>query len=182
MTSQTATAVSAPEQQPNPTRQRRRVLTALYAGCAMTIIATSVPYVDRATSNALAAHIRAGYPSYSRAHVETAANTYLAYLSVVGVLGVAGWLWAARAVRTGKRWARGGATALFVMGASVAVFDLLVKDTSGAAGLAPLLGWVGVLPSVPGLMAVTLLWRDRGPRRPETPFEHPDRARQERQT
>lgn len=47
---------------------------------------------------------------------------------------------------------------MFVLGTGVALFDLLVKDTSGDTGLPPLLGWTGMLPSLAGLLAVTLLW------------------------
>jgi hypothetical protein len=80
-------------------------------------------------------------------------------LSVVGALGIASWTWTIWAVRAGKGWARWVATAMFVVGASVALTGLLVKDTSGDTGLAPLLGWIGMLPCLAGLGAVTALWR-----------------------
>ncbi len=140
---------------------RRLILASLCAGLALTVLATTVAYIDRATSTTLAAHIRAGYPTYRQARIDTAVTTYLVYLSVVGVLGVAGWVWSLRAVATDRRWARGGTTALFLLGTSVGVTDLLIKDTSGDTGLPPLLGWVGLLPCLPGLLAVTLLWRRR---------------------
>lgn len=133
----------------------------MYAGLAMTVVATAVPYLDCATANTLADHIRAGYPSYSSARIETAATTYLVYLSAIGVLGVGGWLWSIHAVRNRQRWSRPTATALFVAGAAVALTDLLIKDTSGAAGLSPLIGWVGLVPSLPGLLATTLMWRSK---------------------
>jgi hypothetical protein len=41
------------------------------------------------------------------------------------------------------------------------LYALLVKDTSGETGLAPLLGWIGVLPCLPGLVGVAMLWRSR---------------------
>lgn len=34
-----------------------------------------------------------------------------------------------------------------------------MKRRPGDVGLAPLLGWIGVLPCVAGLAAVTMLWR-----------------------
>jgi hypothetical protein len=137
----------------------RPAVVAMYAGLALTVIATTVPYVDRATSNTLVDHIRAGYPAYSQARIDTAATTYLVYLSVLGVLGVAGWLWTVRAVTRGRWWARGAATALFALATSVALTNLLIKDTSGDTGLPVLLGWVGILPCLPGLLAVVVLWR-----------------------
>jgi hypothetical protein len=64
-----------------------------------------------------------------------------------------------RAVKAGRRWARAAAPAMFALGAGIGLLDLIIKDTSGDTGLPPLLGWVGMLPSVAGLLAVTLLWR-----------------------
>jgi hypothetical protein len=88
-----------------------------------------------------------------------ALTTYLVYLTVVAVLGVAGWLGAIRAANAGKRWAREGATVMFAFATNIALFDLLVKDTSGDTGLPPLLAAVGMLPCLAGLLAVALFWR-----------------------
>ena len=107
----------------------------------------------------LASHIRAGYPTYTQARIDSAVTTYLVYLSVVGALGIICWLWAVWAVKAGNQWARGAATAMFALGTGIALIDLLVKDTSGDTGLPPLLGWAGMLPCLAGLLAVTLLWR-----------------------
>jgi hypothetical protein len=153
----------------NGSTAARPAVVAMYVGLALTVVATTVPYVDRATSNTLVDHIRAGYPAYTQARIDTAATTYEVYLSVLGVLGVAGWLWAVRAVTTGRRWARGAATALFALATSIALTDLLIKDTSGDTGLPALLGWVGVLPCLPGLLAVVLLWRTPSQARPTPP-------------
>ena len=103
--------------------------------------------------------LRAGYPTYSPARIDTAVTTYLVYVSIIGALGVISWLWTIRIVNAGKRWARGAATAMFALATGIALFDLLVKDTSGDTGLPPLLGWIGMLPCLAGLLAVTLLWR-----------------------
>ncbi len=48
---------------------------------------------------------------------------------------------------------------MFALGTAIALFDLLVKDTSGDTGLPPLLGWLGLLPCLAGLLAVALLWQ-----------------------
>jgi hypothetical protein len=133
--------------------------TALYAGLALTVAAVIVAFIDHATGNVLAGHIRDGYPTYSRSRIDTAVTTYLIYLSAVGALGVIGWVATIRAFRAGKRWTTAAATVLFTIGAGVALFDLLVRDTSGDTGLPPLLGWVGMLPPLAGLVAVALLWR-----------------------
>lgn len=137
-------------------------LGALYAGLVLTVVATAVPYVDHATADLLSAHIRDGYPAYGPAKIETAATLYLVVLSTVGALGVAGWLATILAVRAGRRWARAAATAMFAAGTTIALTDLLIKDTSGDTGLAPLEGWAGMAPCVAGLLAVVLLWRAPG--------------------
>ena len=139
-------------------KHERSAIAAMYAGLALTVVAMIIPYIDHATANVLADHIRAGYPTYSQARIDTAATTYLIYVSIIGALGVICWLWTIRAVNAGKRWARGAATAMLVLATGIALFDLLVKDTSGDTGLPPLLGWIGMLPCLAGLVAVTLLW------------------------
>jgi hypothetical protein len=48
---------------------------------------------------------------------------------------------------------------MFGLGAGTAVFDLLVRDTSGDTGLPPLLGWSGLIPCLAGAVAVVRLWR-----------------------
>jgi hypothetical protein len=47
---------------------------------------------------------------------------------------------------------------MFALGTTIALIDLLIKDTSGDTGLPPLLGWAGTLPCLAGLLAVLLLW------------------------
>lgn len=84
---------------------------------------------------------------------------WVIYLSILGGLGIIGWLTTSWAVGRGKRWARWLAAGLFVTGTSIALFNLLVRDTSGETGLSALLGWTGLLPSLAGLIVVIMLWR-----------------------
>ena len=141
------------------THHERSTIGTMYAGLGLTVVALITPYVDHATANVLAGHIRAGYPTYAQARIDSAVTTYLVYLTVVGALGIICWLWTIWALKAGKRWARGAATTMFALGAGIALIDLLIKDTSGDTGLPPLLGWAGVLPCLAGLLAVVLLWR-----------------------
>ncbi|WP_232265443.1 hypothetical protein [Streptomyces pactum] len=142
----------------NPPRARG-ALGAMYAGLALTVLATLAPYADRGTTHLLADRIRAGYPGYSPARIDSAVTTYLVVLTAIGALGVLAWLTAAWALRAGKRWARPAATALFVIGTGVGLTGLLTEDTSGETGLPPELGWAGMAPCLAGLVAVVLLWR-----------------------
>ena len=138
---------------------RPAALGTLYAGTALTVCATIAPYVDREAGQVLADHIRDGYPRYTQRQVHDAVTTWLAALTAVGVLGLAGWTWTIWAVTRPLRWAPSAATAMFVLGITVSSTALLVKDTSGEPGLAPLFGWLGLLPCAPGLLAVLMLRR-----------------------
>ncbi|MFI2702920.1 hypothetical protein [Cellulosimicrobium composti] len=137
----------------------RRTAALAWAGLALTVLAAAYPVVDRATTGLLADHVRAGYPAYGTAEVDAAVTAYVAILAVVGVLGVVGWLLTLRAARTDARWGRWLAAGLLVAGAGVALAGLTVVDTSGDVGLAPALAWLLVLPCLPGLAVVALLWR-----------------------
>jgi len=134
-------------------------LATMYAGAGLTVIAALSPFIDQATTTVLADHVREGYPAYGAGEINAAVTAYTVILAVVGVLGLLGWLGTGWAVRAGKGWARLLATAMFAIGACVAIAAATTKDTSGDVGLAPLLGWLQVLPCLPGLAAVVLLWR-----------------------
>jgi hypothetical protein len=133
----------------------------LYIGLGLTLLATVFPFIDRATTTVLADHIRDGYPAYDSHDVSNAVTAWLVILTTIGVLGVAGWLVTARAVRAGKAWNRWLATGLLSLAFLLAVTGLTTRDTSGEVGLAPLLGWLQVLPLFPGVAAVVFLWQRR---------------------
>ncbi|NJP97650.1 hypothetical protein HCN51_50910 [Nonomuraea sp. FMUSA5-5] len=127
----------------------------MYIGAALTVLAALFPFLDRAV---LTDHLEASYPAYTPAAIGDAVSAYLAILATVGVLGLAGWLATIMAARAGKRWAPWLAAGLLVIALCVAVAGLTIRDVSGDVGLAPLLGWLLVLPCVPGAVAV-VLWR-----------------------
>jgi hypothetical protein len=140
---------------PTTTPPLQSTVAAMAVGLVLTVVATIVPFV----TGALHDHIRTGYPTYTDARVDSAVNSWLIILTVIGALGVAGWLGSIGIVAARKPWARWAATGMFALGTGVAVADLLIRDNSGDIGLAPLLGWIGMLPSAAGLVAVVLLWR-----------------------
>jgi len=131
----------------------------LYAARLLTVVAAVAAYVDRATTKALAHHVREGYPAYTEARIDAAVTMWLVVLSVVAGVGIIGWSWIISVVRSGARWAPWAATATFALVTALALAALLVKDTSGETGLAPVLGWIGTVPCIAGLAAVTTLWR-----------------------
>lgn len=141
----------------------RAATAALGTGLVLTVLAAIAPLVDRATTHRIADHIRAGYPTYTDAQVDSAVTAYVVLLGVIGALGVVAWLGTGWAIRRNKRWARPAATVLFLLGTSLALMALLAEDTSGEVGLAPSLGWVGMAPSLAGLITVVLLWTGKRP-------------------
>jgi hypothetical protein len=128
-------------------------------GLALTVAATIVPFIDRGTSDLLGDHIRAMYPDYTDSHVSSAATTYLIYLSIIGVFGVAAWLWTIRIARkrAGRAWIF--ATAMFLLGSTIALTNLFIQEETGDRALPALYGIVGLLPTLPGLAAVAVLWK-----------------------
>ncbi|MEU8264247.1 hypothetical protein AB0C02_26930 [Micromonospora sp. NPDC048999] len=140
----------------------RGALAMLYVGAGLTVIAALSPFIDQATTTVLADHIRKGYPTYGTGEINTAVTAYAVLLAVVGVLGLLGWLGTVWAVRAGKGWARWSATGLFAIALCIAIAAATTKDTNGEVGLAPQLGWLQLLPCVPGLAAVVLLLRKAG--------------------
>ncbi|MEV6986022.1 DUF6264 family protein [Sphaerisporangium sp. NPDC051017] len=134
-------------------------LALMYGGAGLTVIATLFAFIDRA---GLADHIHAGYPAYGLGEINAAVTAYTVILSVVGVLGLLGWLGTVWAARAGKGWARPLASGMFAIAVCIAIAAVTVQDTNGEVGLAPLLGWLQVLPLIPGLAAVMLLWKRAG--------------------
>jgi hypothetical protein len=140
-------------------QHQRPVIAAMYAGLALTVTATIVPHVDHAMANVPADHIRASYPAYTDARIDTAVATHLVYLSVVGALGVVGWLGTIWAVKAGKRWARGGATAMFALATGSAPIRSARQRHVRRHRPAAVAGLVGTPPCLAGLLAVTFLRR-----------------------
>jgi hypothetical protein len=138
---------------------KKSVMFMMYTGLVLTIITMIILYVDHATANVLAGHIKASYPSYSQSSIDAAAMIYLIYLSTVGVLGIASWLNVIWGISKDKGWTRWVATGMFAIGTIIALFNLLVKDTSGDTGLPSLLGLIGILPCIAGLLVVIQLWK-----------------------
>ncbi|HLU35999.1 MAG TPA: hypothetical protein VKZ61_09520 [Thermomicrobiales bacterium] len=144
----------------NTHSQNRIIRALLYTGMALTVFATLLfPLIDRATTTFLADHIQQTYPGYDPAEVGNAVTAYLVILSIVGVLGIGGWYLTIRAMRSGTGWTRWVATGLLAVAVLIVSYALTARDTSGELGLAPLMGWLQVLPLLPGVAAVVLLWR-----------------------
>jgi hypothetical protein len=121
----------------------------MYVGAAVSTVSLIISLADISGTKAA---IRKARPSLTAAQVSSL-NTFIISLAVVsGVIGVALWLWMARANNQGKNWARILSTVLFCL----ATLDLVgvFSQPKTALGLVfPVLTWLV------GLGAVFLLWR-----------------------
>ncbi|HEU5158465.1 MAG TPA: hypothetical protein VFU43_15830 [Streptosporangiaceae bacterium] len=111
--------------------------------------------------------------------VDRLVNISIVSIIVVGLLGVALWLWMAYANRAGKNWARITATVFFGISTMSLLSNLAVQSTDstvavGSSGTA--FGMVlNVLMWLVGLAAIILLWHRRsGPyfKRPTYGYEY----------
>jgi hypothetical protein len=73
-----------------------------------------VPIIEEASSEALSRHMHEVYRSYSLSTL--VALAVLAYLVILGSLGIVTWLWIVRAVRRQQSWARAAVILLWRTG------------------------------------------------------------------
>ncbi|MFG1947069.1 hypothetical protein [Nonomuraea sp. NPDC048826] len=136
-----------------------RALGALKAGLGLTVLATAVPLIDLVTLDSLTGHVRAAYPQWSADLVAMDRDAIVIALTVIGALGVAGWLVAIRAVAAGARWARVVTTVLFALGAVIALTTLSLSGGAYENVVPYLYGTLGALPVAAGAVAVARVWR-----------------------
>ena len=121
----------------------------MYVGAAVSTVSLVISLVD---ISGIKTAIKKAKPSRTAAQVNQY-NTFLISLAIVsGLIGIALWLWMARANNQGKNWARILSTVLF----GLATLDLVgvFSEPKTLIGLVfPVLTWLV------GLGAVFLLWR-----------------------
>ena len=149
-----------PERPPAPPSVQNAVKL-MYIGAAVSTVSLLVSLLSiGGTKDA----IRKAKPTLTAAQVNQL-NTFIISLAVVsGVIGVALWLWMARANGQGKNWARIMSTVLFGL-ATVDLFGVLSQPKTLLGLVFPVLTWLV------GLGAVFMLWRKES-----NDFYRPDRA------
>jgi hypothetical protein len=137
-----------PERPPAPAPVQNAVKL-MYAGAALSTVSL---VISLANIGGTKAAIKRARPSLTATQVNQL-NTFIITLAIIsGVLGVALWLWMAKANGQGKNWARILSTVLF----GVATLDLVgvFREPTTLVGLVfPVLTWLI------GLGVVILLWR-----------------------
>jgi hypothetical protein len=121
----------------------------MYTGAAVSTVSLVISLVDiGGTKDA----IRKARPSLTATQVNQL-NTFIITLAIVsGVLGIALWLWMARANSQGRNWARIVSTVLFML-ATLDLFGVISQPKTLLGLVFPMLTWLI------GAGAVFLLWR-----------------------
>ena len=121
----------------------------MYVGAAVSTVSL---VISLASIGGTKDAIRKARPSLTATQVNQL-NTFIISLAVVsGVIGVALWLWMARANGQGKNWARILSSVLFGL-ATLDLFGVLSQPKTVLGLVFPVLTWLI------GLGAVVLLWR-----------------------
>jgi hypothetical protein len=137
-----------PERPPAPPSVLNAVKL-MYAGAAVSTVSLVVSLVDISGTKAA---IRRARPSLTATQVSQL-NTFIITLAVVsGVIGIALWLWMAKANGQGRNWARILSSVLFGL-ATLDMFGVLSQPKTLLGLVFPVLTWLI------GLGAVILLWR-----------------------
>ena len=137
-----------PERPPAPPSVLNAVKL-MYVGAA---VSTASLVISLASIGGTKDAIRKARPSLTAAQVNQL-NTFIITLAIVsGVVGVALWLWMARANSQGRNWARIMSTVLFGL-ATLDLYGVLSQPKTLLGLVFPLLTWLI------GLGAVVFLWR-----------------------
>ena len=137
-----------PERPPAPASVLNAVKL-MYVGAAISTVSLVISLVDISGTKEA---IRKARPNLTAAQVNQL-NTFIITLAIVsGVIGVALWLWMARANSHGRNWARILSTVLFGL-ATLDLYGVLSQPKTLLGLVFPVLTWLV------GLGAVIFLWR-----------------------
>ena len=121
----------------------------MYAGAAVSTVSLIISLADISGTKAA---IRKARPNLTATQVNQL-NTFIIGLAIVsGVIGIALWLWMARANGQGKSWARILSTVLFGL-ATLDLFGVFSQPKTALGLVFPVLTWLV------GAGAIWLLWR-----------------------
>ena len=133
---------------------RQGAVTAMGVGLLLTVVTLIAVIIDQRNVGSLALHVHALYAPYE---LHPDPDVLFGYLYVTALIGILLWVMTIWGVRQGKPGARVVTTTVFVCGASLALFNLVVSEYGTQIFPTPW-GILGLAPSVAGLVAVVLLW------------------------
>ena len=139
-----------PPQRPGPPPSVRSAVKAMYVGAALSGLSVLLAAAGR---SAIRRAVLQRFPNYGEAQLRTAVNFGVVFAVLVGLIGVALWLWMAYANGKGEEWARVLSTVFFGIDTLALAFNVF------AASRTPLRTAGSVVVWAVGLVAIGLLWR-----------------------
>ena len=121
----------------------------MYVGAAVSTVSLIISLAD---IGGVKTAIKKAKPSWTAAQVNQYDRFLITVAIVSGVIGIALWLWMARANNQGKNWARILSTVLFCL-ATLDLIGVFSQPKTVLGLVVPVLTWLV------GLGAVFLLWR-----------------------
>jgi hypothetical protein len=137
-----------PAERPQPPASVLIAVRFMYAGAIVSAISL---VITLATLGNLRSALHQRNPKLTASQLHTAETAAVAFAVIIGIIGIALWLWLARMSRAGRNWARIIGTVLFAL-YTLSLFPSLL--TGAAAGTL-----FSIVPWVIGLGAVVFLWR-----------------------
>lgn len=132
----------------------RGATVAITAGLLISVALLVMVIIDQTSIHSLAHHVEAQYGPHD---LHPDPNVLFGYVYVIGAFGFALQLVALRGARRRKRWVQIVAGLIALVGVALAAFTIIVSEF-GERIFPAIWGALGLLPSVAGLVAVTLLW------------------------
>jgi asparagine N-glycosylation enzyme membrane subunit Stt3 len=139
-----------PPQRPGPPASVLTAVKLMYAGAALSAIMFVIGLTQKDT---IRKAVMAQNPAYTASQIDTAANFFLVFGAVTGIIGLGLWLWMASANKKGQTWARVTSAVLF------GLYTLALALTIVGAGYATIQKILGVVIWLVGLGAIVFLWR-----------------------
>jgi hypothetical protein len=139
-----------PGQRPPAPRSVHTAVRLMYAGAGISAVTF---ILGLTTLGSLKHTIRTQHPHYTTSQVNAAANSSIALIVVVGLIGIGLWVWLAWANKRGKNWARITGTVLFALYTLDMALALSVQSAPAASLVVSLVLWLI------GLGTVIMLWR-----------------------
>jgi hypothetical protein len=122
----------------------------MYAGAALSVVTLLIGLTQK---DAIRKAVVAQNPAYTTTQVNTAANFFLVFSAVIGIIAFGLWLWMAAASKQGQTWARVVSTVLFGLNTLGLIYALV------GAGYTAIQKVLGVAVWLVALGAVLFLWR-----------------------
>ena len=146
-----------------------RAVQVMYVGALASLIGVVVELLARHSLRTyIADHVTRNGKKLTAAQVNDTYHAELAVLVVVGLIGIALWIWMAQMNKRGRNWARITSTVFFALDSIGAIGGLAGGQFSGGSANR----FYGLVVWVIGLAAIVLLWQRssseyfKGARRP----------------